>query len=113
MKLSYLYLFFAIISEVFATSLVKLSNGFTKIFPSILVLIGYISSSFFLSLALQNIPVAIAYALWSGLGILFVTLSGYFLYNQKLNFIEIIGILLIISGIFVMNIFSAFCKKTS
>lgn len=113
MQLSYLYLFFAIISEVFATSLIKLSNGFTKIFPSILVFLGYISSSFFLSLALQNIPVAIAYTLWSGLGILFVTLSGYFLYDQKLNFAEIIGIALIISGIFVMNILSTFFKKTS
>ncbi|MDQ1237348.1 MAG: multidrug efflux SMR transporter [Wigglesworthia glossinidia] len=113
MIISYLYLFIAILSEVFATSFVKLSEGFTKIFPSILVFIGYISSSFFLSLALKNIPIGIAYALWSGLGILFVTLLGYFLYNQKLNLIEIFGIVLIISGIFTMNIFSIFFKEIS
>ncbi|BAC24732.1 emrE [Wigglesworthia glossinidia endosymbiont of Glossina brevipalpis] len=101
----YIYLFIAILAEVFSTSLLKISEGFTKIFPSILIILGYIVSSFFLSLALKDIPIGIAYSSWSGFGIVFVTISGYFLYNQKINLIEIFGIILIITGVLIINIY--------
>lgn len=96
----------AILCEVVATSSLKASNEFSKLIPSVVVVIGYIGAFYFLSLAIKTIPVGVAYAIWAGLGIVAVAAISWFLYNQKLDFPAIIGIALILSGVIVMNLFS-------
>ena len=105
--MGYLYLAIAIIGEVIATSALKASEGFTKITPSILVVVGYAVTFYFLSLVLKTVPVGIAYAVWSGLGVVLITIVGAILFDQKLDLAAVIGMVLIISGVVVMNIFSS------
>jgi small multidrug resistance pump len=104
--MGYLYLTVAIIAEVIATSALKASEGFAKVGPSIAVVVGYSVAFYFLSLVLKTVPVGVAYAIWSGLGIVLVTIVGAVLFNQKVDLGAIIGMLLIISGVVVMNVFS-------
>lgn len=104
--MAYLYLFIAIISEVIATLSLKASAGFSKLTPSIVVIVGYAISFILLSLVLKTVPVGIAYASWSGLGIIFVSVMSYFLYGQKLDVMAIGGIVLIIAGVLVVSLFS-------
>ncbi|MAJ80499.1 MAG: QacE family quaternary ammonium compound efflux SMR transporter [Porticoccaceae bacterium] len=104
--MAYLFLVVAIIAEVIATSALKASAEFTKIIPSVLALSGYACSLYFLTLVLRDIPLGIAYAIWSGAGIALISLVGFFIYNQQLDFAAAIGIILIISGCVVINIFS-------
>lgn len=104
--MKYFYLSIAIIAEVIATSALKSAEGFTKIGPSIIVIIGYGIAFYFLSLTLKSIPVGLAYAIWSGLGITLVSGIGYFLYNQKLDLPALLGLFLILAGVFVINVFS-------
>ncbi|MAU05012.1 MAG: SMR family transporter [Gammaproteobacteria bacterium] len=99
---SWIYLFVAITSEVIATSALKSSEGFTVLVPSIIVVAGYIAAFYFLSLTLSTIPIGVAYAIWSGVGIAMITLIGWGLFNQKLDLPAIVGILLIVSGVIVM-----------
>jgi len=96
----------AIAAETIATSAMKSSEGFTKLFPSIMVVIGYSVAFYFLSITLKAIPVGIAYAIWSGVGIVLVSLAGWFLYGQKLDGPALIGMALIICGVVIMNVFS-------
>lgn len=102
----YVALFIAIIAEVIATSALKAANGFTNLVPSLIVLVGYCVAFYFLSLTLKTIPVGIAYAMWSALGILLVTIAGFFLYQQKIDLAGIAGLGLIIAGVCVLNLFS-------
>ncbi|URJ24381.1 multidrug efflux SMR transporter [Candidatus Blochmanniella camponoti] len=104
--MDYLYLFIAILSEVIATSYLKASEGFSKLYPAIVVVIGYTLSFILLSLVLQTIPMGIAYSCWAGLGIVFITAVGYVFYDQKLDSLAVIGIALIIIGVVLINIFS-------
>ncbi|WP_413737285.1 DMT family transporter [Sodalis sp. RH21] len=104
--ITYVYLLIAIISEVIATTSLKASAGFTKIYPSIIVLVGYTVSFILLSLVLKTMPVGIAYALWAGLGIVFVAFSGYIFFGQKLDIYAIMGMMLIIAGVLVINLVS-------
>jgi len=104
--MKFLYLFIAIIAEVFATSALKASEQFSKPLPSIIVVVGYLVAFYFLSLTLKTIPVGIAYALWSGVGIVLVSAAGYFLYKQRLDLPALLGIGLIIIGVIVINVFS-------
>lgn len=104
--MKFLYLFIAIIAEVFATSALKASEQFSKPIPSIIVVVGYLVAFYFLSLTLKTIPVGIAYALWSGVGIVLVSGAGYFLYKQTLDLPALLGIGLIILGVIVINVFS-------
>lgn len=108
--MGYVYLAIAVIAEVIATSALKASNSFTQITPSILVVIGYGVAFYFLSLVLKNIPVGVAYAIWSGLGIVLVSIVGMVIFGQKLDLAAIIGMILIITGIVVMNVFSGSVK---
>ena len=85
-----LFLSVAIVSEVVATSALKASNGFTQLWPSLLVIAGYAIAFFFLSLTLRTMPVGIAYAIWSGIGIVLVTLIGWFVFEQSLDIPAII-----------------------
>ena len=104
--MKWIFLSIAILAEVVATSALKSAEGFTKLLPSMIVIIGYGIAFFFLSLTLKNIPVGIAYAIWSGAGITLISIIGYFIFEQSLDFPAIIGILFIITGVIIINIFS-------
>ena len=103
---NWLILLVAILSETIATTALKASEGFTVLIPSLVVVVGYCLSFYFLSLTLRSIPVGIAYAVWSGVGVAFVTLFGLLVYNQKLDLPALLGILLIMTGVVVMFSFS-------
>ena len=102
----WLYLGIAIVGEVFATSALKSSDGFTRAGPSIVVIIGYGIAFYFLSLALKSIPVGIAYAIWAGLGIVLITAIAWLLHGQTLDVWAFIGMGLILSGVAVLNLLS-------
>lgn len=104
--MNWLYLAIAIVAEVIATSALKASNGFSRIGPVLILIAGYGVAFFLLSQTLKTIPVGIAYAIWSGVGIVLVTLIGFFLYKQRLDLPALIGIGLIIAGVVVMQVFS-------
>ncbi|GLQ08482.1 multidrug transporter [Devosia yakushimensis] len=100
------YLLIAIVGEVIATSFLRASAGFTQLGPSIVVVVGYVITFYFFSLALQTIPVGIGYAIWSGVGIILVSIIAYFAYGQTLDLPALIGIGLILAGVLVINLFS-------
>jgi small multidrug resistance pump len=104
--MKYVYLFIAIVSEVVATSSLKASESFSKLIPSILVIVGYALAFYFLSLTVKVMPVGITYAIWSGVGIVLVTIAGIILYKQIPDLPAILGMLLIMAGVLVINIFS-------
>ena len=106
MKMDYLYLAIAIIAEVIATSSLKASEEFTKIIPSALVVIGYGVAFYSLSVVLKTIPIGIAYAIWAGLGIVLITISGMILFNQTPDAPAIIGMTLIILGVAIIHLYS-------
>lgn len=103
---AYLYLFFAIICEVIATSSLKLSNGFTHFIYSIITIVGYSASFYILSLALKTIPVGIAYAIWSGIGIVLISLIAWIFMKQTLDLAAVIGMGFIMFGVIIINLFS-------
>jgi small multidrug resistance pump len=103
---SQLALIIAILSEVAATSALKACDGFRNLLPSIVVVIGYGSAFYFLSLALRTIPMGVAYAIWSGIGIVLISLAGWLAYGQKLDLAALAGMALIIAGVFVLNVLS-------
>ncbi len=104
--MAYLYLFIAILAEVVATSALKATNAFTKLIPSLIVVIGYTCAFYFLSLTLKTIPIGIAYAIWSGLGIVLIAMIGTFWYREALDIFAILGIVLILVGLLVTTLFS-------
>ena len=103
---AYLLLFAAIICEVIATSSLKLSNGFTNLTFSIITIIGYSAPFYILSLALKTIPVGIAYAIWSGIGIIIISLIAWIFLKQSLDLAALIGMGFIIFGVVIINLFS-------
>ena len=103
---SWLFLAVAILGEVIATSALKSSDGFTRPVPSLVVVVGYGLAFYFLSLALRAIPVAIAYAVWAGLGIVLVAAIAWLFHGQKLDLWALRGIALIVSGVAVLNLLS-------
>lgn len=104
--MTYIYLFIAIISEVIATSSLKASEGFTRFYPSVAVVVGYIISFILLSLVLKSMPVGIAYAIWAGMGIVLVACAGFVFFGQKLDAYAISGMVLIIAGVLMINLLS-------
>jgi small multidrug resistance pump len=104
--MEYLYLTIAIVAEVVATNALKASEEFTKLIPSIVVAVGYGAAFYLLSLVLKVIPVGIAYAIWAGMGIVLVAIAGAVVFKQIPDWPAIIGMLLIISGVVVINVFS-------
>lgn len=104
--MSYVYLAIAIIAEVAATSALKASAEFTKVGPSIIVVVGYATAFYFLALVLKHIPVGVAYAIWSGAGIALISLVGLVVFGQKLDTPALIGLAFIITGIVIMQVFS-------
>jgi len=105
--MAWIYLTIAIIAEVVSTAALKSSEGFTKLTPSILVVVGYGISFYLLSKIVQLLPLAITYAIWSGVGIALVGIVGWIWLDQKLDLAAICGIALIILGVVVINVFSS------
>ena len=103
---TFIILFFAILSEVIATSSLKLSNGFTKPIPSVIVVIGYGASFYLLSLALKAMPVGVAYAIWSGVGLILTVIAGMIIWREPLDWARVVGIALILTGIVFINVVS-------
>lgn len=104
--MSYLYLAFAIVSEVIGTSALKASEQFSRPVPSLITLVAFASAFYFLSLTLRTMPVGIAYAIWSGVGIVLISLIALVLFGQKLDLPAVIGMGLIVAGVVVINTFS-------
>ena len=102
----WLYMAGAIFCEIIATSALKSAEGFTRPLPTALVLIGYGIAFYCLSVALKTIPVGIAYAVWSGVGIVAISLIGLFYYRQTIDAAGLIGMALIVAGVIVINLFS-------
>lgn len=102
----YLYLAIAILAEVVATSALKAAEGFTRPRPSLLVVAGYGVAFYFLSLVLRTLPIGVAYAIWSGVGVALIALFGWLFYRQALDAGAIVGIVLIIASVVVIQIFS-------
>ena len=102
----WLYLAIAIVAEVVGTTSLKASAGFTKPLPSLVVVAGYGVSFYFLSLALRSIPVGVAYAIWSGVGIVLISVLGWALFRQRLDAAALVGVGLIIAGVIVIQLFS-------
>jgi small multidrug resistance pump len=104
--MTYLFLAIAIAAEVAGTTFLKLSDGFTKPGQSVLTVLGYGVSFYFLSIALRSIPTGIAYAIWSGAGIILISLIAWLFQEQKLDAPALGGMGLIIAGLLVMNLLS-------
>ena len=102
----WLFLIGAIVLETFATTMLKYSEQFTKILPTVAMVVGYLLSFYCLSHALRTIPIGIAYAIWSALGIVLVTLIGIFVFKQVPDLPAYIGIALIMAGVIIINLFS-------
>lgn len=104
--MKYLWLAAAIISEVIATSALKKSDGFTRLTPSILVVMGYGVAFYSLSQTLKTLPVGIAYAIWSGVGTVLIAVIGKFVYGQDLDRPAVVGMTLVLLGVIIINVFS-------
>ncbi|WP_375261327.1 DMT family transporter [Palleronia sp.] len=104
--MAYFYLVLAVMAETVGTSALQASKQFTRPLPSALVVIGYATAFWFLSLVLRTIPVGVAYAIWSGLGILFIALIGWLVFRQPLDLPAVIGMTMILAGILVIQLFS-------
>jgi small multidrug resistance pump len=102
----YLLLAIAIVAEVVATSALRASEGFSRLLFSVIVVVGYGIAFYCLSLTLRSIPVGVVYAIWSGVGIVLISLVALVLYRQVPDLPAIIGLALIISGVVVLNLFS-------
>jgi small multidrug resistance pump len=99
----WLHLAIGIVSEVIATSALKASEGVSRWIPSAIVAAGYLSSFYFLSRALNTIPIAVAYSVWSGVGVVLVSVIGIFIYNQSMTLVTMSGIGLILVGVFILQ----------
>ena len=104
--MTYLYLFLAIVAEVIATSSLKTAESFTRLGPSLIVVIGYIAAFYLLSLVLRTMTVGIAYAIWSGVGIILLALVGAIAFREIPDTPAVIGMGLIIAGVIVIHVFS-------
>ncbi|SFR63831.1 small multidrug resistance pump [Marinobacter daqiaonensis] len=103
----WLFLGIAIIAEVIGTSALKGSEGFTRLWPSVVVVVGYSVAFYFLALTLKVIPVGVAYAIWAGLGVVLITVVGWLAFGQKMDAAAIVGMALIVAGVAVINLLSS------
>lgn len=102
----YLYLALAVLFELTGSGCLKISNGYTKLLPTAVCVVAYVVCFYFLSLALRGIPLGMAYAIWSGIGIVCTALISVFIFRQSINFPTMIGIGLILAGVVTMHIYS-------
>jgi small multidrug resistance pump len=103
---NYVFLFIAIVSEVMATAALKATEGFTRLTPSIVTVLGYASAFYFLSLTLKTLPTGVVYATWSGIGIVLISAFGWLYYKESLNLPTMLGMVMIIAGVVVVNLYS-------
>ena len=103
---AYLALGIAIVGEVIATTALKSSDSFTKLVPSIITVLGYGTALYFLTVTMESIPTGVTYAIWSGLGIVLISIASYFIHGQKIDLMGMVGMALIIAGVVVLNLFS-------
>jgi small multidrug resistance pump len=96
----------AIVAEVTATTALKASNEFTRLWPSLIVVVGYGIAFYFMTISLRVLPVGIMYAIWSGLGIVLISILGWVVYRQALDLPAMIGMGFIITGVIIINVFS-------
>lgn len=104
--MTYFILMLAIVAEVIATTALKASDSFSKLGPSVVVVFGYILSFYLLTIVMRSLPTGVTYAIWSGLGVVLISLFGYFYANEKLDMAAWIGMSLIVLGVVVINVFS-------
>lgn len=104
---AYAYLSIAIVTEVVATSFLKASVGFTRPVPSLITVLGYAASFYCLAQALHTIPTGVAYAIWSGVGIVLISIVGWLAFDQRLDMPAMLGMGLIAAGVVVINLFSS------
>jgi small multidrug resistance pump len=104
--MQWLYLSIAILAEVIATSSLKAAEGFTRLIPSLIVVFGYGTAFYFLSLTLRTMQVGTAYAIWSGVGTVIISIVAWLFYNQKLDAPSFLGMALIISGVIIIKFLS-------
>ena len=104
---TYLYLLIAVVFETFGSSCLQASQQFTRFWPSVGVIVGFGAAFWFFTLVLKVLPLGVTYALWSGIGMVLIALSGWVLFGQKLDLAATLGIGLIIAGIVVINLFSS------
>jgi len=104
--MTFIYLVLAVVAEVVATSALKASDGFTRLWPSLLVVSGYGLAFYLLGLVLRVLPVGVAYAIWAGLGIVLVTLVGMVVFGERPDWPGVLGLVLIVSGVVVLQVFS-------
>ncbi|MBK0326595.1 QacE family quaternary ammonium compound efflux SMR transporter [Rhodobacteraceae bacterium F11138] len=107
MPVHYVYLVLAVIAETIGTTALQASQQFSRFWPSCVVVVAYGVAFYLLAAALRFMPVGIAYAIWSGLGIIFIAIIGFTVFGQKLDVPAIIGLVLIIAGILIIHLFSA------
>ena len=101
----WVFLILAIISEVIGTTFLKSTEGFTKLWPSVIVLIGYSAAFYFLSLTLDTIPIGVVYAIWSGVGIAAIAIVSVVFLDQKLDTASYVGMGLIIAGVVILKLY--------
>jgi small multidrug resistance pump len=106
MNSAYWYLLLAIVSEVVASTALRATKSFTELWPSVITVVGYAVSFYALSVTLGSIKLGVAYAIWSGLGIILITALGVLVYKQKLDLPALVGITLILAGVVVIQLFS-------
>lgn len=106
MPKTYLILLLAVVAETIGTSALQASQQFSRLLPSVVVVVAYGVSFWLLSLTLKTLPVGVVYALWSGLGIVLIAIIGYLVFGQKLDWPAVLGIAMILAGILVINLFS-------
>lgn len=104
--MTYFILFLAILAEVVATTALKASDSFTKLIPTVILVVGYGVSFYLLTIVMRSMPTGVTYAIWSGLGVVLISLFGYFFASEKLDLAACIGMSLIVLGVIVINVFS-------
>lgn len=102
----WILLFTAIVAEVIATSMLKSTEGFTRLWPSVIVAVSYETAFILLSLSMRKIPIGIVYSVWSGVGVSLVTLVAWCCLGQTLDFVGLAGVALIVGGVVVISVFS-------
>ena len=102
----YLYLFLAVVGEVVGTSTLKATEGFTRLWPTLIVVVAYGVAFYFLSLSVQRFPIGVLYAVWSGLGVVLIAIAGYVIYGDRLDLPAVLGLTMIIAGVATIQIFS-------
>ena len=102
----YVYLAIAILTEVAATAALRASDGMTRLWPSLIVVVGYVICFFALALCVRRIPIGVAYGIWSGVGLVLITIAGWYLYKQRVDGPAMIGMAMIVAGVIVIQVFS-------